>query len=165
MDSSLFNLESESGTDHMEALDSSSAWIDYQHISPLRISDHFQYVRMPAYEYIRTALVYKLESLGIISSRIASDMGHKHLKALALEKSVERMLEPQIMIVAIACHSDKRLESGYLCRQVQPASEVSGMPDLVDRLKELFDPPVKHTMSIRYEPDIHGYSLMNIFFL
>jgi hypothetical protein len=132
----------------MKALDSRSAWIDYQHVVSLRITNHFQNMRMAAYEYVRFIPVYQLTGTRVISARISAHMGHQDLHPFALEESMERMLETQGMIVAVAGHAHQRLERSNLCSQVHSPSEVTGMPYLVDRLKEFLEPSVEHTVRI-----------------
>jgi hypothetical protein len=52
------------------------------------------------------------------------------------------------MVVAIASHTNKRLELGNLFSQVHTATEISYMPDLVDRLKKILELPAEHAMRI-----------------
>lgn len=110
---------------------------------------------MTAYEYVRSVFFYELERAEIISARIASDMGHKNLHSLAFKETVHRMNEAQAVIIAVAGHPYERLEGGYFLGKIHPTAEIPGVPDLIDRLKEFPELPVKYTVSVRYKPYKH----------
>jgi hypothetical protein len=114
---------------------------------------------MAAYEYVGTILIYQLTGLGIIPSRISAHMGHKDLHAFALEETVERMFEPKGVIVAVAGDSDQRLELRDFGGHVHAAAEISGVPYLVDRLKESLETVVEDTMGVGYESYVHDLQL------
>ena len=159
MDFTLFYLESESCADYMETLDSGSTRVQDKHSSASGIPHDLEDMRMAADEYVGTILIYQLTGLGIIPSRIPAHMGHKDLHAFALEETVERMFEAKGVIVTVACDSYQRLELRDFLRQAHASSEISGMPYLVDRLKEGLETVVEDTMGVGYEPDIHGLQL------
>jgi hypothetical protein len=165
MDFSLFYLESESCADYMETLDSGSTRVQDKHSSARGIPHDLEDMRMAAYEYVGTILIYQLTGLGIIPSRIPAHMGHKDLHAFALEETVERMFEPKGVIVAVAGDSDQRLELRDFGGHVHAAAEISGVPYLVDRLKESLETVVEDTMGVGYESDIHGLQLDEDFLL
>lgn len=165
MDFSLFYLESESCADYMETLDSGSTRIKHKHSSARGIPHDLEDMRMAADEYVGTILIYQLAGFGIIPSRIPAHMGHKDLHAFALEETVERMFEAKGMIVAVACDSDQRLELRDFGGHVHAATEISGVPYLIDRLKECLETVVEDTMGVRYESDIHGLQLDEDFLL
>ena len=147
----------------MESLDSGSSRIDHHHV-PFRVADNLEDMGMAADEYVRTVFFDELHRPLVITSGIASDMGHQDLHPLAFEKAVERVGEAEIMIVAIAGDAEKRLEPGDFFSELQPPSEIPRMPYLVDRGKEFTELSVEYTVGIRYETDKH-YRLIIIFFL
>ena len=147
MDSAVVNMEPQRCPDNMEALDSCRSRIDYEHIT-LCVTHNLQDMGMSAHEYIRTIAVYQFTGTHTIASRIATHMGHEHLYSLTFEESVQRMDESQLMVVAIASHTNKRLELGNLFSQVHTAAEISCVPDLVDRLKKILELLAEHAMRI-----------------
>ena len=159
MDYSLFYLESEGRTDNMETLDSGSTGIKDKHSSARGIPHDLEDMRMAADEYVGTILIYQLTGLGIIPSRIPAHMGHKDLHAFALEETVERMFEAKGVIVAVAGDSDQRLELRDFGGHVHAAAEISGMPYLIDRLKEYLETVVEDTMGVGYESYVHDLQL------
>ena len=159
MDFSLFYLESESCADYMETLDSGSTRIKHKHSSASGVPHDFQDMRMTADEYVGTILIYQLTGLGVISSRIPAHMGHKDLHAFALEETVERMFEAKGVVVAVAGDSDQRLELRDFGGHVHAAAEISGMPYLIDRLKEYLETVVEDTMGVGYESYVHDLQL------
>ena len=159
MDFSLFYLESESCADYMETLDSGSTRVQDKHSSASGIPHDLEDMRMAADEYVGMILIYQLTGLGVISSRISSHMSHQDLHAFALEETVERMFDPKGVVVAVASDSDQRLELRDFGGHVHAAAEISGVPYLVDRLKECLETVVEDTMGVGYESDIHGLQL------
>lgn len=147
MDPALVYMEPQRCPDNMEALDSCRSWIDYEHIT-LCVTDHLQDMRMSAHEYIRTIAVNQLTGTHIITSGIATYMGHEYFYPLTFEESVQRVDESQLMVVAVASHANERLELGNLFCQVHTATEISCVPDLVDRLKEILKLLAEHAMRI-----------------
>lgn len=158
MDFSLFYLESEGRTDNMETLDSGSTGIKDKHSSARGIPHDLEDMRMAADEYVGMILIYQLTGLGVISSRISSHMSHKDLHAFALEETMERMFEPKGVVVAVAGDSDQRLELRDFGGHVH-AAEISGMPYLIDRLKEGLETVVEDTMGVGYESYVHDLQL------
>lgn len=159
MDFTLFYLESEGCADYMESLDSGSTRVQDKHSSAGRIPHDLEDMRMAADKYVGMILIYQLAGLGVISSRISAHMGHKDLHAFALEETVERMFEAKGVVVAVAGDSDQRLELRDFGGHVHAAAEISGVPYLVDRLKECLETVVEDTMGVGYESDIHGLQL------
>ena len=147
MDSALVYMESQRCPDNMEALDSGSSGIDYKHIT-LCVTHNLQDMGMAAYEYIRTIAVYQFTGTHIIASRIATHMGHEHLYSFTFEESVQRVDESQLMVVAVASHSYKRLELSNLFCQVHTSAEISCVPYLVDWLKKILELMAEHAMCI-----------------
>jgi hypothetical protein len=82
-------------------------------------------------------------------------MGHQDLHPFALKETVQRMDEPEVMIVTIACYSYQRLEASDLSSQVHSSPEISSMPDLIYRCEEFLELSVEYAMSVRYESDVH----------
>ena len=148
----------------MEALDSGRSGVDHQHVS-LRVTDDFQDMGMTAYEYVRPVFVDEFSCPGVIASRVAADMCHQHLHALTFEEAVHGVCEAKVVIVTVARDSDQRLELRDLRRQIHASSEISCMPDLIDRSEEFLELRVEDPVCIRYESYVHGQSFMNIFFL
>ena len=159
MDFALFYLESESCADYMEPLDSCCAWVKDKHSSTSGIPHDLEDMRMAADEYVRTILIYQLTGLGIVSSRISADMGHKDLHAFALEETVERMFEAKGVVVAVTGDSDQGFELRDFGGHVHAAAEISGVPYLVDRLKESLETVVEDTMGVGYESYVHDLQL------
>ena len=159
MDFALFYLESESCADYMEPLDSCCARIKDKHSSTSGIPHDLEDMRMAADEYVGTILIYQLTGLGIIPSGIPAHMGHKDLHAFAHEEAMKGMFEAEGMVVAVASHSDQRLELRDFGGHVHAAAEISGMPYLVDRLKESLETVVEDTMGVGYESDVHDLQL------
>jgi hypothetical protein len=100
-------------------------------------------------------LIYKFESLRIVPARIASDMHHEHLEATAIENPVKRMSITQVVVVTVARDTIQRLELSDLLRKIETTTEVSGMPDLVNRLKKSPELIAEHPMSVRYKTYKH----------
>ena len=92
--------------------------------------------------------VNELPGAHIISSGIASDMCHQHLESLTLEHPVERMDEPEIVVVAIAGNAFEGLEGGNLFRQFKSSAEISCMPYLVDRFQKFAEWSVEDAVGI-----------------
>ncbi len=161
MDSAVFYPEPEGSTDNMEALDTGSTWIEHKHIPSFNITDNLQDMRMAADEDIGSVTVDELSCARIISPRIPTYMSHKDLHALALEETMQGMVETKVMIITVASYTDQRLELRYFRRQIHTSAEIAGMPDLIDRFKEFLEAGVKHSVGVRYETDVH----INILFL
>lgn len=156
MDASFLETESECGAHDMKTLYACGTWIYHQHI-PLGVTHNLQYMGMTANKDVRTVLVNQLSCLGIVTSGISSYMCHQNLQALALKETVHRVDISKIEIVTVSCNSDQRLESCNLLCCSHPSSEVSGMPYLIDRFKELPELSVKDTMRIRNQSYVfHG---------
>lgn len=165
VDTALLDLEPEGGADYMEALDSGCSGIDRHHV-PFVITHDFEDMGMPADEYIRTMEVNELSGACIVPARIAADMGHQHLQPLAFENAVERVDEAETVVVAVACHTFQRLEPSDLFCQLKASSEITGMPDLIDRLEEFTEWRIENAVSIGNQAYIHvRQSFMTIFFL
>lgn len=147
MNMSVIYMKSQCGSDNMESLYSGGTRIDDQHV-PLRITHDLQDMGMAAYEYVRLQFVDEPARPWVISSRISADMGHKHIQPLALEETVQRVGEAQVVVIAIAGDTFERLERGDLLRQFKPAAEVPGMPYLVHGLKELLERLVEDPVSV-----------------
>ena len=147
MDSAIVNMEPQRCPDNMEALDSGSSGIDYKHIT-LCVTHDLQDMRMSAHKYIRTISVYQFTGTHIIASRIATHMSHEYLYSFTFKESVQRVDESQLMVVTIACHSNERLKLCNLFSQIHSATEISCMPDLIDRLKKILELLAEHAMRI-----------------
>ena len=148
MDLTILNLKSQCRADNMKSLDSCRTRIDDEHIILHRIAYDLEDVGMAAYEDVRTIRFDEPVCLEVISAGISADVGHEYLHAFALPTLVERMVEAERMVVAVSCHSDQRLERGYLLGKVHASAEITGVPDLVDRRKELLDALVEYSMCI-----------------
>ena len=92
--------------------------------------------------------VDELPGAHIISSGIPSDMCHQHLESLTLEHPVERMDEPEIMVVTVAGHAFERFEGGNIFSQLESTAEISCMPYLVDRLQKFTEWSVEDAVGI-----------------
>ena len=138
MDASLIYTKPQSRPDKMKTLDTCRPRIDYKHIA-FGITYNLKDMGVPAYKYIRPGTVYKFTGLEVISSRIATYMGHKHLQALTFKKPMNRVSIAKIIIVTIACNPDKRLEGCYFLSQLHAAAEVPRMPDLIDLREEFLE--------------------------
>lgn len=160
VDPSLFYLESEGGTDHVEALDSCGSGVDGEHVESFVPCD-LEDVGMAAYEDVGTMEVDEGIGSGIVTARIAPDMGHQHLHPFAFEYPVEGMDESEIVVVAIARHAFQRLELTYLLSQFESSSEVSGMPYFIDRLEEFTELRVEYSVCVRYYSYIHVICRLN----
>ena len=132
---------------NMKALDAGCSGIHYQHVS-FRIPHDFQDMGMSADEEIRTIFVYKPAGARIITAGIASDMGHEHFHSLTFKEPVKRMNEPEVMVVTIAGNTLQWLEGGNLSRQIHPPAEITGMPDLIDRLQKFTEWSIKNAVGI-----------------
>lgn len=141
----------------MEALDSGGSGIDHQHIPP-GITHHLEYMRMTAYKYVRTELFDEPSCTWIVFSGIAPDVCHKYLKPSAFEETVQRMDEAQVVIVAVAGHTHQRLEPGNIFSQIHTSTEISCVPDLVDRLQKVPERLIENPVSIRNKAYKHNIS-------
>lgn len=134
----------------MKALNSSGSRIKYQHIA-LRIPYDLKDMGMSAHEYVRFQFVYELPRPDIISTGITSDMYHEYLEPFALEEAMDRMSIAQVVVVTVSGDADKRLEGrDFLCG-LKTASEIAGMPHLVNRSKKFLELLAEYAMRIRYE--------------
>ena len=140
-------MEPQRRTHKMEALYARGTRIEDQHITP-GIPHYLQYVRVTADKDIWPELVDQGSGPGIVSARITADVSHQNLHSLTFETPVKRVSEPQVMIVTIACHPDKRLVGGHFLCKLQSASEVSGMPDLIHRIEEFTELRAEHAMRV-----------------
>ena len=147
MDAPLIYTKTQGSTHQMKALNSCSSGINHQHI-PLRITHDFQDMRMAADKQIRLISVNKFTCTGVVSSRIATDMSHENLYSLTFKKAVQGMIIAKTMVVTVSCDSDKRLVCSYLFGKIHSSSEVSGMPDLIHRLKKVAEGLVEHAVCI-----------------
>lgn len=101
VDVSVVQMKPQSCPDKMITLDSRSARIDNEHI-PFGVPDHLKNVRMAANKYVRLISFYQREGRTVIPGRITTYMSHQHLHPFTLEKAVQRIVIPQVEIVAIA---------------------------------------------------------------
>lgn len=144
---SVVYMEPEGSPHDMETLNAGSTGIDYKHVA-LGILHHFQDMGMSAYEYIGTVSVHQFTGSGIITSGVSAYMGHKHLHPFTFKETVQRMDKPQVVIVAVACNSYKRLETAYFFRQLHSPAEVTCMPYLVHGLEEVLELPAEDAVCI-----------------
>ena len=128
-------MEPQGGADKMETVYPCCAWIDDHHVA-LMVVHHPEDVGMPAYEDVRMVPVYESPCPRVITARIATDMNHQHFHTAAVKKQMVRIVETDILAVAVAINAFQRLEGRNLLRSLQPA-EVSGMPYLIHRLQEI----------------------------
>lgn len=131
----------------MEALNAGCSRVEHQHISS-DIPHHFQYMGMAADKDVRLIFIDQLTGPDIISSRVASDMGHQHSGTTALEAPVKRMSIAEVVIVAVTCNADKRLISSNVFSQLQAAAEIAGMPDLIDRREKITELLREYSMCV-----------------
>ena len=130
MNSAVIYLEPQRRPYQMETLDSGGTWIKNKHVT-FRITHHLQDMGMTTYEDVQMILIDQGPCLGIISSGVAPDMGHKYLHTAAVEDPMQWMCIAETMIIAVAGNTDKRLErSDFLC-QIKTSTKISCMPDLV----------------------------------
>ena len=103
---------------------------------------------MAADKYVRPVLIYQCTGPRVVSSRISAYMCHEDLHPFTFEEAVQGMDETEVVVVAIASHSDKGPEGGDLFRKGHSSAEVSGMPDLVHRLKEIAELPAEYAVGV-----------------
>lgn len=130
----------------MEALYPFCSGIHHKHVPP-SVIHHFQYMGMPADEKIGPVLVYKGAGSRIVSSGIATDMGHQDLYPFTSEKLEERIVETYIVSVAVAVHPFQRLECRDCFRHLH-TSEIPGMPYLVHRIEEAAERGVENPVRV-----------------
>ena len=131
----LVYAEAEGCPDYMEALDAGCSRVYDQHITQ-RVTHYLKDVGVATDKDVRSVLLYKLPCFGIVSARIASDMGHKHLHALTFEEAVKGMGEAEIVVVTVAGDTYKGLELSDSGSKIKASAEVAGVPDLVHRGEE-----------------------------
>jgi len=144
----------------VEAENSGRSGIDYKHVPPGIVHDPKD-MGVPAYENLRPVLVYQRTCFGVIMPRIAAYVHHKHGHPPCLEKTVMRMVRPDVITVAIAVNPFERLECGYAVRALD-GSEIPRMPDFIDRVEKRAEFVIKNTVGVRYEtyichPDLYVY--------
>jgi hypothetical protein len=106
---------------------------------------------MPAHEEVRLQFVYELTRPYIISSRISTNMNHKHLESFTFKKTMNRMGETQVIVVTVSGYAHKRFEgSDFLC-SLKTAAEIASMPHLVNRSKKFLELLAEYAMRIGYE--------------
>lgn len=138
----------------MKALDACGTWIHYQH-TVSRIIHNAQDMAVPANENIRPVALYKLAGMEIIVSWVASYVGHKYGLPLTAEEAVQRIIEHQPPLVAIADDAHKWPERRDIGGSLISPSEVPGMPYFTARLQKLPECRVKTPVGIGYESDFH----------
>ncbi len=147
MDFSIVDMEAQRRTDNMEPLDSGSARIDGEHVI-MRVAHDLENVRMSAYEDVRTVIVYKFPGTDVITAWISADMRNEYPLALAHEKSVQRLGVAQVIIVTVSRNAHQRFELPDFFSQLKAPAEVSGMPDLINRLQKLLHAFIKNAVCI-----------------
>lgn len=155
VDFPTINLKAECCAYQVKALDSSCTRVHYQHASTGGITHHFQNMRMSADEQIRSIPVDEFACGPVIATWITTDMSHEHLHAVAFEKAVERVDKAELMVIAVAGNSFKRLERCYLPGKIHSPAEVSCMPYFINILEEFLEFFAKHSMSVRYQSYLH----------
>ena len=100
---------------------------------------HEQYVGMSADEDVGPVPVDEGQCLQVIVAGPASDMLQKNFPPFAFEESVLRIDPADILAVTVAVYGHHRFEGSYRVRELKPASEVPGVPELVDRREKLLD--------------------------
>ena len=150
MNPTIIDMEAERRTHQMKTLYSSGSRIKYQHIT-FSISDNLEYMGMPADKDIWLQFIYEFACPYVIPAGIATYMNHEHLEALAFKEAMNRMSIAEIIVVTVSSNAYKGLEGrDFLCG-LKTASEIAGMPHLVNWSKELLELLAEHTMRVRYE--------------
>ena len=103
---------------------------------------------MPADKYVRTVSVNEGQCFQVIAAGPASDMLQKDFPALAFEKLECGIGPADILSVTIAVHSHHWLERSNRIGKLNPASEIPGMPKLVNRSKEFLEFRAEHPVRI-----------------
>ena len=109
---------------------------------------------MSTNENIGEVGVYKLECFVIISARIASDMHHQDFFSFTFKYLCVRDMASDFLVVTVSVDTDKGFEFFYFQKCLFIA-EISCMPDLVYRGKELLYSFVKVAMCVRDNTYIH----------
>ena len=144
---SAVQMKSQRRPDEMESLNACSSRIDDKHVTS-GITDHFQYMGMSAYEYIRTVSVYQFTGARVIASGVSADMSHQHLHSLTFKETVQRMNVTQVVVVTIARNTYQRLETAYFLCQFHSPAKISGVPYLVHGLEEVLELPAEDAVRV-----------------
>ncbi len=147
MDPALIYMKTESCPYKVKALDTGCARIDHKHVAALVVHD-LEDMGMSAHEDVRTKLIDEFSSILVILAGISADMGHEYPHPLSLEALVDRVVEDEIALVAVPDDSDRGLEGSNLGYGLIATTEVSRMPDLVDRLEEFPERFLEYTVGV-----------------
>ena len=156
---SIVDAESQCGPLDMPALIAAGSGIDVEKIVALVIL-YKQYVGMPADEDVGPVLFDESQCLQVIAAWPASDMLQKDFPPFAFEESVLRIDPADILAVTVAVYGHHRFEGSYRVRELKPASEVPGVPELVDRREKLLDFRAENPVRIRNDTYQHNQILL-----
>ena len=87
-------------------------------------------------------------------------MLQENFPPFAFEESVLRIDPADILAVTVAVHGHHRFEGSYRVRELKPASEVPGVPELVDRREKLLDFRAENPVRIRNDTYQHNQILL-----
>ena len=97
----------------------------------LRIVLHFEYMTVSANEQIRRFFTEHRNEPRVVPAGIAADMRHEHIDFFYAETIEFRKRPADLPSVHISEHSTRQFEFTQAAKDVV-ASDVSGMPDLID---------------------------------
>ncbi len=116
---------------------------------------------MPTNKQLRGRGVEDLSDTRVVSSRVASDMGHQDVDSRKGKPKVFAVVSPNLRIVDVSKHASKGLEGGELVGDRELA-EIAGVPDFVTILKSLKDQRVEESMGVRNQPDFHSIASLSL---
>lgn len=152
---SIVDAESQCGPLDMPALIAAGSGIDVEKIVALVIL-YKQYVGMPADEDVGPVPVDEGQCLQVIAAGTASDMFQKDFPPFAFEEPELGVDPADILAVTVAVYGHHRFEGSYRVRELKPATEVPGMPELVDRREKLLDFGAENPVCIRNDSYQHN---------
>ena len=125
--------EADKGAHQVPSLQARRSGVDMEQAEPLVVL-HLQDMAVAADEELGRTGIDLLAYAGIVAARIAPDMGHQHLGALAVPAELHRKHTAKVASVAITADCPQGTEllkaQGKLERP-----DIAGMPNLVARLE------------------------------
>lgn len=150
----VFDAEAEGGADDLPALDAAGAGVEGEHLVVL-VEHDFKDVGVSADEDFWAVAFDQGPGPHVIVPGVASDVGHQHAFPFADEKLVRGVDAADVLAVAIAIDPPDGLEIRDAAGEFFAVPPVACMPDLIDRLQEIFELPVEYPVGVGNQSYVH----------
>lgn len=121
------------------------------------VRHHLQDMGMSADEDLGPVMFDESSRLRVITAGGTSDMSHEDRDSLDFQELVFRILETYVLAIAVAGDADQGLELPDAVGERESSSEISGMPDDIDRREELLECVAENAVGIGDETYVHDY--------